>query len=486
MAAPHSDLGFKPIKAAHDDLGFVPMPSDEEKSSGIDWKEVGLTALSPMATKTGREFLSKVGGGAYGVAETVNPLSVPHGLETMGRFILSKRLPEEGLMQKLERSSREAVIPEMSPSKIAAAGRAFLGNDGTFQDRYQNELAVQKQAEDAVLDPTARSVGQLGTAIAGAVPLAKSALSIPAKIPVVAKKMADFAEDVSFNALKPIKSMAQAILETGRAKPIGRQLLNDKIVTSGASWQQIAGRIDDKLDDYGKVIGHFTKSADQAVSRDSSIRGIQVQDIRNKITNKLIPDLIESGEEDVAKKILSWVDGNLKSAAPTGEIGFEQATNILGKVAKRAKYNNLNPDPASDAFRDIYGILNEERINGIERALKQAGSLDDMDEFLKAKEGYRNLSQAQTIINKTVSGKVSNRAVSPSDWASGFAGALLDSSGSTATKALMGVGSAGLNKLSRERGLQTAASVFDSIAKGEADPRAIGAFNYIMGLGGDE
>lgn len=122
-------------------------------------------------------------------------------------------------------------------------------------------------------------------------------------------------------------------------------------------------------------------------------------------------------------------------------------------------------------------ILSDELDNAAESALAKMGR--DPSEYSQLKEQFRNLRQAEDIAGKAALQDLGNRAISPSDYATGMAtglGALM--SGNVGAMALGAAGTIA-HKLIRERGRSVVALLADRVAKvdsqiGAAVPRLLG------------
>jgi hypothetical protein len=122
-------------------------------------------------------------------------------------------------------------------------------------------------------------------------------------------------------------------------------------------------------------------------------------------------------------------------------------------------------------------LLSDELDTAAETALAKMGRAPA--EYKALKEQFRNLRQAEDVASKAAMQELGNRAVSPSDYATGLAaglGALL--TGNVGALALGGAGMAA-HKLIRERGRSVVALLADRVARmdgamGKAVPRLLG------------
>lgn len=411
---------------------------------------------------------------AEGVAESLNPLTIPRSLEVLARAPFQKveQAPATfaGMLQtagqKLGAAEKKAVLPSGDVGQIAAvlrtAGRLPANLDRPIKDVFKEESAAQKEYEKSIpswAKPVGGFIGSAASILSAMAPLSKAAGLGPA-----AEKMASKA---AVQSLKPSgKAGKQLLSNERRVAQLGKTLRDEKIVTAGASYKDIMKRVADRLDKYGEEIGHFSKVADDAVARDSSIRGVVVDDIMDRVNKSMIPQLVQEGRADVAKQVSDWVNGNLRGAAGEAkEIGFKQMQAIKTTLAKtKSKFNAVNDTNSSEAFQDLWNILNEAHESGIDDALKKAGSTDDIKQFLKAKETYRDLKDAEKYIGDTVGRISTNRFISPTDYIAGSTGAIGGAAAAGVPGAIAALPLAVGNRVLRTRGNQLAAGFFGSIA----------------------
>lgn len=425
----------------------------------------------------------KLGKGAagvfMGVSEIANPFSIPGGVERLGRGAYKYATTPKSFFESIREADKEAKIPMFTMREVAPYIRA--GGEATIEkgldlvtgqniaQPFEEKIAEQKEAQERVQgDPIvegAQDATEIAAGVFALANLAKTGLKATKFGKKLQKSAKAAADDTAFQVLKPSGKYGKKIAGSPRAQEIGDQLLKDKIVTAGASFKDVLGRTQKKLDEYGKVIGHFAENADAARARDSSIRGVMIDEVIEKVNNKVIPKLIESGAADTAEQLSNWMIKNLKLAGPSGEISFAQAQQIKGTLGKtKAKFNAANDSISADAFQDLYHTLNESIENGIESGLKKFGSAEDIKQFTDAKVSYRNLKDAEKFIEDTVGRMSNNRMFSLTDYIAGSAGPnLLKDAATAPEKAAAAFAASTLNKGLRSRGNQVQASFFNTI-----------------------
>lgn len=422
-----------------------------------------------------------VAGFGSGVAEMVNPLSAPHGLETLAKTPFQ----EGSVLEKLNKAEESPHIFEKGDiSQISAlANTAVKGLYGTIMgdktpigDIYDREVLKEQSGNADPIYSPAKKVGEATTGLISLAGLAKDAIQLAPKLPEAVQSAANSA---AYSALKPLGKMVDKVAGQNRVDAIGEQLLKDKIITSGASFKDILSRTEAKLKDYGEEIGYFAKTADKAREGDSSIRGIPLAQLKSDISSKVIQPLLEDpSTEGIAKEVSDWTN-KLKASEKTGdELSFQQAQKMKGTLDQlKAKFGTANDTLSKDAFQQVYGILNSHMESGINNALKTAAP-EIKNGFKEAKTAYRNLSDAEEAIAHTVASQNKNRFFSLSDYIAATTAATAGAVHSTPATIALGVGGAAANKLLRSYGNQAQASFFNSIAK---NPNEIKVARDIIG-----
>lgn len=406
-------------------------------------------------------------GATVGVAEAMNPASLPRFAETVTRMPFQDVNKDQSLFGRLgeryKKADEASVIPEFNISQLAAGTRAAARapfSDKNLSDVYKEEMANQKNFESDFLPPYSKAIGQ---GVAGAVSLGTGIKDLAA-MTSLGKATRGAANTQAYNSLRPIGTAAQKMSKEGRIQPIGEQLLKEGIVTAGATYKNILERTQSKLKDYGEKIGYFAKAADEAAARDSSIRQIPFDDLANNIRSKVIAPLLEdpssmSAGEDVAK----WVS-NLEKVHGGQDISYQKAQTMKGMLDKvKAKFKSGGDTISKDAYQEVYGIINEQMENGIGAAISKAAPTIQND-FKETKTAFRNLKDAERLIEKTVSKTANeNNRFSLTDMIAGGVGATIG-----APLGPLGAGAGGIaagvaNNLAKTRGSQAAASFLNAV-----------------------
>lgn len=433
----------------------------------------------PEALKTPTSRAKAALGFAEGVGEVMNPVSIPHNLEVMGRASFQESSdPNKGffenIIQRMGNAEKNSVIPKGDVTQIAAGVRtlgALPFSNKSIKDIYQDELKSQDNYEKNFLPAGSKAAGEITAGVANIGLLAKDVANTIG-IGASAKSLAN---QSAFNSLKATGKYSRQLSATGRSKVIGNTLLDEGIVTSGASWKDILSRVETKLDDYGEQVGHFSKMADKAMAGDSSIKPISVDDLSNQIIKEVVePKLADPSTKAQGKAILNWVE-DLRATHPEGMIGFQKAQQLKTSLGKLGKFNKTATNAeatTAEAFRETYGVFNRIHEEGISSALSKANqdglvSARDIEGFKKIKNIHRDLKDAENFISDTVGRVENNRWGSPTDYLLGATGALASAShGHTNVETLAtGLAAAVANHLARTHGNQVAASFLNSVSK---------------------
>lgn len=393
---------------------------------------------------------------AKGVANYLNPAAIPGGIERLGRAAVEYATTPKGLGESFATAEKEAIIPTPTISEQAAGLRAAIRtpfSDKTYGALLKEEKASQKEVEGKYFNPTAETAGEIGAGILSLGLLGKDALQAAG----VGKKLSNIANQSAYESLKPLGKAADKIVDQGRAQAIGKQLLDDKIVTPGASYKNILSRTNAKLKDYGEQIGFYAKTADKAIASDSSLRGIDVPDLLSNIQNKVIAPLAgDPSTVSAAKQVSDWAV-DLKDISQNQDLGFEKAQKLKRSLdAVKAKFGRGGDTILKDAFQDVYRILNDKIEQGIANVFSKAAP-DQVNGFEAAKTAYRNLADARAFISKTVARSDKNRFLSLTDYASLFGGGVIGGVTGGPAGAAVGIPAAIANRLIRTKGSQALA-----------------------------
>lgn len=443
------------------------------------------TLITPFPDKeAGSKFAE---GAVTGYADMMNPLQVPHFAETLAKMPFQN--PKEG-ESRLEAASKAPhffqpldikQLDTLGNTAVKGLYGAITGNKTSIGDIYDKEVA---NYDKAMANPDVSSGNTTGQVLAFGQNAAGFAKDVFKAVP----KLTKAAYNKAFEALKPTGKYADKIISSGRAPEIGKEMIDNNILTAGATYKDMLSRTQQALSNIGEKIGYFAKTADKAVGADSSLRGVSVGKLTKDIESKIVGPLSEQNSSTAAKNVQNWVE-ELKANTGGQDLSFERAQKIKTALGQeKAKFQSTNDSVLTDAYQDIYSVLNKHIEDGIDVALKKAAP-EITNEFKSAKKSFQNLSDAERFLNRTVAAQAKNRGPSLTDYGAGISGSsILSGIGMHANGvpgailgAGMGLGAGVLNKLARTRGNQVVAAGLNTLAKTiESIPKT----NLLPGLAG--
>jgi hypothetical protein len=280
----------------------------------------------------------------------------------------------------------------------------------------------------------------------------------------VGKGLKGFAETRAFKALGGLKKANEEAMKKGNLKSIGRQMLDEGVVTPLASKETMAGRVSD-------LVRRQADSLDEELSAVLTGKGIGPEQKlileKAKFSPKEAAEILKSQiraqyselPEKVLNSRLQLVDDWLSKP---GSMNIKQAQNFktqMQKFINDKSYWKENPNAS------------QETLMGIRRAVKE-GIEDNADAyaFAAGKDGgtIKNINQqlgnslqADDILADRLSRDASNRSLSLTDYLAGIAG----NAGGGPIGMVKGMAAAGANKLGREYGNNVMAVGADKVSK---------------------
>lgn len=263
--------------------------------------------------------------------------------------------------------------------------------------------------------------------------------------------------------------------QTARAQSIGRTLLDEDIVSAGASKSEIATKLQAKVSQVGDELGAMRKKLDKASVRPSTSN--IVEEVRAKVLDPLTA--LPGTEHEVAA-VSKYLDSFVAKAgeAPSFETlhKFRKALDDKLYIQKAS----LVVDPATEQLRKVRGIIEGEFERSGEAAAQELGG-SFLEKYTTTKDLYSKLITAEKISTKSVARQSANRSISLTDTISGgsggTAGAIIGSAvgglgGGIVGHALGGLASGMANKAVREYGNQVAADALNRATRLQAIQRA--------------
>lgn len=278
-------------------------------------------------------------------------------------------------------------------------------------------------------------------------------------------------------------------LGTPGVKEVGRELLDKKIISLGASLEDIAnatgkaresagqeigsalGKVDDLVNSAHELIdaGHLmpnATAAEKAAAKDAFQKEFQFSGER--IADRIEKGLIEPNRNPKTGKlnpVLADEFGKLQRVADNfreyGTTSLRQGGEI--KTAQGAK-TRFPSESVPEAFKkQVYGILKDELEDAIEKTSQlemnvgAKNSGEALSGYKAAKKTYGNMARAEDMAEKSLGRQRSNRTVGLTDYLAGIAG--VHAGGPVA-----GVALGAVNKAVRAYGDNAAALGLDKLA----------------------
>jgi hypothetical protein len=310
------------------------------------------------------------------------------------------------------------------------------------------------------------------------------------------------------SALKAIGARGSDLRRLGKTGPkaqqeiseIGEELLSYTFKTGerqGEKLFQFASKADDFVDDLalarretGEALGRVKQEIDKAAQQNPELApdlGRYLERVRGEVLDPLQKSMVPAVRARAAKVEEALSDLTARIEAPTPVVRMPDGSAVarervpltfdevdrfrqeLRSVFQPPKPTGGGlPAPVPDHAQYLERaerMLAEELDAAAERSLEKMGR--NPAEFSSLKRQYRNIRQASDIAEKAALQDLGNRAISPSDYATGLAaglGALM--SGNVGALAA-GAASTVAHKLVRERGRSVLAIMADRIAKSD-------------------
>lgn len=258
-----------------------------------------------------------------------------------------------------------------------------------------------------------------------------------------------------------------------KSQSIGRTLLDEDIVTAGASKEDIATRLQAKTKQVGEELGAMRSELDKAAAR-PNVSNI-IDDVRSKV---LEPMVALPGTDHEANVVRSYLEDFVKKAGDSPS--FDTIYKFRKRLDDQINFDKLKVDPATAARKQIRGILEGEFERAGEEAAQELGT-SFLEKYKTTKDLYSKLATAEQISTKSVARQSANRTISLTDTIAGghggVAGALIGHAvggigGGIVGEVLGGAISAAANHYVREYGNQVMSDALNRATRVQAIQRA--------------
>jgi hypothetical protein len=355
----------------------------------------------------------------------------------------------------------------------AATGASFglVANPGDVAGEI-NPLQLDKRVANAKTGALTGAIAQGGIETVGG--LARGAANTAKGI----------AETKAFKATGAMLKDFRKADKTKSVKAIGRQLLDDKVVTAGATPKKVVERLETLIDDSTKTIENAIKQIDEGSAQAGSLKGDQAAKLQasffrpKEVADRLKTEIREKYSQIPKEKLQAAMDeidswfGSLPETLPISQVHAMKKQ--MGKFLKESDFYKRGADLglAKEGTLAVRRGLKE----GVE---KQADTVSEMlggagGEIKTANKRLGNYITVKDVATDRVNRDAGNRAFGLTDniWgaagmtgAGGVGGGLLSGDLEGAAKGAIGAGALmGASKLGRTYGNSVMAVGFDKVA----------------------
>lgn len=501
QADPYADWADEPTEAPREKVGRLAALARGAGGGYLkQWQDEiggGLASLvtpGPAAESVGREVrdMNRADDSAamrdrpleYTLGNIAGEAASDAALSFLTRGVVNPANPIAGLALGAL-SGAGAADAETGKTLRSLAGRSDTGNDetiGKFAGAFGGGAA-------------ALATHGLGKYAVG--PALKKGGEILKHIP---ESVRQFAEERAFKAAGPMLKDFRAAKGIEGAREMGRDLLDQGVVTFGSNAGEIAELTGKKVKEVGQRLGAVRKQLDESLPADvlptgAGISGRIEQEVLAKLKSnpanrRFMPAIKELAGEyaadgDVPVNMSKITDWKKALADQVGDF-TEDATfphrlknavrGILQDEEDRLARIGLDEDPTqrqlgrfADEMQATADAAGDPRSAEVaERMRKLASEVGgDTAQYRELKRLYGNLIEPMKFSKDQELRQQANRILSPSDHGLGLASAAgqLAKGGSAAEASISGMALAAANKLVRERGNSATAVAMDKLSK---------------------
>lgn len=293
--------------------------------------------------------------------------------------------------------------------------------------------------------------------------------------------LGDVAEKRAFKALGPVKKFEDMASAKGLVNDIGRQALDEGVVTPLASKQKMLSRVENlqaqKEADLSGVLKDVSErkglAPEQAAALDLEGTRFNPQVAAEELKNKLADE-----KDEIPPEILQPRMDQYDQWLSKGPMDADQAQRFklqMQDFIKDPSYWKANPQASQQGLLDIRraiksGIENDS--NAYYQALgEDPGKVKDIN------RGLGNLYEMEDILKDRVSRNAANRTISPSDYFTGLLGEHAATAAGGKAAGPLGLAAVLAHKFAREKGSQITATGADALSKLLSNPESLEAIS---------
>lgn len=286
----------------------------------------------------------------------------------------------------------------------------------------------------------------------------------------------DFAEKRAVVAGGAMSRDLKGLQYRGQLNERGRFMLDNGLITPGASLDTIAERAGAKRQATGQRLGELADMFDQSAQPGERISGPAIAD---KIQSELVDPLMagNSADQSLAKRIANEAE----VARSKGDMSFKEAEAYKRSFDKHLTFD-AEQGPIKEQMKQVRGMVRQAVDDSAE---KIAGRLGDgsAEEWQQLKNDYGHLKGVEDIASKRSAAIEANRMASPTDYGAtvtGFLGGLTSGHG-VGVSGLGGMALGAANKALRKYGDSIMATGADALADSPLFQKIAGAFSKDLG-----
>ncbi len=240
---------------------------------------------------------------------------------------------------------------------------------------------------------------------------------------------------------------------------MGRDILDEGSLNSFDTVKDLAPKLNAAKEKYGAKIGEIGQTIDKVAPGSVNT---------NDMAMKLFDYADTIPETEVGKKLKQKITAEAENMVRMGGmsgIGFEDAQKLKGQF----KYKPMDQDALisnQDVTNKIQGIVGKEMDTAAARTAASGSDevKDLLGQYQQAKQKYGSFKGSSSAATDRAIKDLSNRFVSPSDYAVGSLAAVPGVMSGDPKQIMVGLAGALANKFARERGSSTAAAIADQTA----------------------
>ncbi len=412
---------------------------------------------SPLIREASDERVKEMNGLVKGVAEAANPINIPYGLEWLGRKVIP------GVSSKPEDFyTRPVPINEMTAHVASAVQAPF--SDQTYGELLKKYKGIGEQFDKENINPTAKTVGELGTATYGGLQALKNLGSL----------LTNYQANANLRRVAALGGGKKAIgqVRTGDQIQEMGQALGDNDTMNGffgpfVSRTQIEKNIGQAQAKYGKAMGDATGG--EAIA---NAKNVPISDVSNAATEPWAKLAARSATEDEALMLERQLKGFQKNYGK-GPVSLSDISAEKQAIGNKIDWSTKS-NPTNEANKVWYNILKNQEEAAVAKAEPLSGA--NLEDFQANKKGFGIMDQARKMVKDRNDREMANNMFSIGDKGAGVAGALTSHEGFLPALG-RGIATAVVHKGIRGYGNQMSASGWQALAN-SLKSRPPSALNY--------